>query len=643
MLINRYPRQLLNMMVSAVFYIPIRCMADEITVTQGVIEVIGTRDDFSEGIDQSEMELNQANDLEGLCSSTPNLTVGGSQKVTQKIYLRGIEDTKLSISIDGASQAGQVFQAQGRLAVEPMLLKRVQITQGAGSALDGFGALGGAIEFSTKDADDFLRENQQYGAAFTARHTSNNQGTYINTDLFGRLSERWSALASLGGNKAGNLQDGSGNSYSHTGTDSSYRLLKLSGDLSKHTSLNLSYENQKDEGIRALRPIFQVSDWNPKGWQANNRETITGTYQFHDPAYGLDASVNGYKTHNFVSILDGAERLEGYIDSYGLDIRNSSASREHDLTYGYAQRFDKGVFSTRHASEEGWLSGLYFQAESPLGESLLMSYGGRYDYYQLDTYSGQRFTAKGVSPNINLEYLLSDFWAFKMGYAQSLRGPSVKQVFAIKSSPTGMGLKEEKASNAEISLEYADDSLHAGLGIFVTEIEDVVGFEGTIGPQNRIYENLGDLKTSGYRLWFERNWDKTKLRANYSVTDPELNGKPLNDKYVGVGTAFGDRFIVQASHFLWEYNLELGWQGTFVKALNNPDPITGKKSGYGVHNLYMQWWPADDRWGMTLSVNNLFDHFYYDHATFRYEPDSGDEIGIPASGRDIRLSLSWYM
>lgn len=645
---NTFPKPFLTFSFTVLALAPVVTKASElpqeIPKKTDTIEVMGTPSEAGSGVDQTDIDLQQANDFEDLFSATPNMAVGGSQSISQKIYLRGIQDTKLNVSIDGASQVGQVFQGQGRLAVEPMLLKKVRVSPGAGSALDGFGALGGSIHFQTKNAEDFLHTDQQQGAVVTGRYNTNNNGTHVNTHLFGRLDDNWSALASFGAVDTGNVKDGGGNTYSSTEAENSYQLFKLSGALSDQAKLSLSYDNRKDEGVRPLRSVFRVSDWNPAGWQANNREAFTAAYEFNAQNTLLNLTINAYKTRNSVSIMDGAEQLKGYVDSYGIDLRNTMQFAEHDLIYGYAYRHDNGVFSSRNASEKGQISGLYFQGDSDLGDSLSVGYGGRYDYYQLDTYAGHHLVAKGMSPNANLRYLLSDSWAFKLGYARALRGPSVKQVFAIKSSPSGPDLKEEKASNTEVSLEYSDDRFSAGISAFATEIKDVIGFEGTIGPQNRTYENLGDLKTLGYSLWLEQHWDNTTLRAVYSVTDPELNGEPLNDKYVGVGTAFGNRLVINASHYIWKHNLELGWQGTFVKALNNPDPITGKKPGYGVHNLYMQWHPSThENVELTLSVHNLFDHEYYDHATFRYDPQSGDEIGIPALGRDVRLAMRWYM
>lgn len=620
-------------------------LSDELLQIDDSIQVIGAAEDHSNNLNHEEFSKSQANDLQEVLSSTPNTIVGGSLGISQKIYLRGIEDNKLNVSIDGASQTGQVFQAQGRLSVEPMLLKQVEVTQGAGSALNGFGALGGAVKFHTKDASDFLRPDQKFGTAISTRYSSNNNGLHLNSHLFGAINEQWSSLLSLGVVDTENVKDGAGNSYSATAVENNYILFKLSGSFTEESSLNFSYDRLEDEGIRTLRPNFKESSWNPKGPQANNRETWSIGYQFDDQQDLLDLTANAYKTHNFVSVSENGEVYEGYIDTYGLDLRNSTLLEEHDLVYGFAKQIDKGVFSSENVSEKGWVAGVYIQDVMHLNDYLVLDFGGRYDYYQLDAYGGDKLSAKGFSPNANVTYFLSDELSVKAGYARVLRGPQIKQVFAIKNSPSS-NLKEEIGINKEINIDYLSDTFAMGATFFLTEVKDVIGFLGTIGPQDRTYANLGNLKTKGYSVWARKEWQNSWLQAAYSVTRPELNSKPLNDRYVGVGTSFGDRLMLTASHYLWANHIELGWQSTFVEKLENPELVTGKKDGYDVHNIYMQWQPSTSStgdWEVTISVNNLFDKLYYDHASFRYDPDTGNEIGIPALGRDIRLSISWLM
>ena len=71
---------------------------------------------------------------------------GANRTAAQKIYVRGIEETSLNVSIDGARQGGNLYSHSGDNSnIDPFLLKQVTVEPGTGSALTGPGALGGAI------------------------------------------------------------------------------------------------------------------------------------------------------------------------------------------------------------------------------------------------------------------------------------------------------------------------------------------------------------------------------------------------------------------------------------------------------------------------------------------------------------------
>jgi hemoglobin/transferrin/lactoferrin receptor protein len=75
------------------------------------------------------------------------------------INIRGLEGNRVLMSVDGV-RAPDAFQQGpiqlGRAAIEPTLLKQVDIVRGPGSLIYGEGGLGGVVAFETKDPDDFL-------------------------------------------------------------------------------------------------------------------------------------------------------------------------------------------------------------------------------------------------------------------------------------------------------------------------------------------------------------------------------------------------------------------------------------------------------------------------------------------------------
>ena len=119
----------------------------------------------STDIDLEKVEQSQANSLTEVFKNNSSIEVGGGAINVQRIYLRGIESSNLSISLDGAKQGKNMFQHRSNeLGINPDLLKVVDVNTSPDASKAG--ALGGSIEMSTKDAQDFVRGNKKYGAIF---------------------------------------------------------------------------------------------------------------------------------------------------------------------------------------------------------------------------------------------------------------------------------------------------------------------------------------------------------------------------------------------------------------------------------------------------------------------------------------------
>ena len=606
------------------------------------VEVTGQRILGVDVVDLNDIRKKQANDLEDIFSGEPAITVGGSFGIAQKVYVRGIEDTNLNVSVDGATQAGYLFHHQGRLSIEPEMLKHVEVKAGTGTALDGPGAIGGAIRFETKDADDLLESGERFGSLIKAGYFSNTKGKRLSGSFFGRLNDQWSGLAILGKNDTDNIKTGRGDELDNTKTDQDLGLLKLTGQLTDEHKITLSHEIRNDDGYRNVRPHFYAAGWNSANQQKSRRETSTLGYHYQPGSNLVDLSVTAYKTDSYLTQNEGTDRMDGAgVKSSGFDIRNTTTLRHHTLTYGIDQRSDTGYYiNGRGNDEKGDVVGIYLQDTYQASAALSLSMGARYDDYQLDDADGQSYSATGLSPNLSAIYKFNDQWSVRGGYSQAIRGQKVKEAYLIGYRSNAADLKEEEASNLDLTLTYDADDVHLSAQVFDTRVDDVVATVRT--EQGRFFANAGELKTSGYTLSAAKNWDNAGLSINYSHVKPELDGAPLDDTSMGVGTAFGDTLTVNSNYVLDQLNLELGWNARFVKALTDVPSTHPDKPGYGVHDMYVEWSAmADDQLIVNLSVNNVFDKYYFDHGTFGYDTDEMENIGLPEPGRDVRLTVSY--
>lgn len=606
------------------------------------IEVKGQRILGVDVVDLSDIRKKQANDLEDIFRGEPAITVGGSFGIAQKVYVRGVEDTNLNVSVDGATQAGYLFHHQGRLSIEPEMLKHVEVKAGAGTALDGPGALGGAIRFETKDPQDLLQGDERFGALLKAGYFSNTSGTKLSGSFFGKFNEEWSALAIVGKNDTNNIENGRGVALQNTKTDQDIGLVKIKGQIADNHLLKLSHEIRNDDGFRNVRPHFHAAGWNSANKQKSRRKTSTMNYFYTPDSDVIDLAVTAFHTDAFLTQNEGSDRRDGAgVKSSGFDIRNTTTFGDHNIAYGIDHRSDTGYYiNGRGKDEKGKVTGIYAQDTFDVNNALSVSVGVRFDDYQLDDADDQRFDSSGLSPNVSAIYQLNSQWSIQGSYSQALRGQKVKEAYLIGFRKNAPDLKEEKANNLDFTVAYENDGIRVSAQAFKSTVDDVVGTVRRDG--NRFFGNAGELKTTGFSLSASKQWDNGQIGFNYSHNKPELNGEALDDVKFGIGTAFGDTLTINSSYSLEALNLELGWNARFVKKLSDVPAGNPNKPGYGVHDIYVEWYPMDhDNFYVNLSLNNAFDKYYFDHGTFGYDSDEKQVIGLAEPGRDVRLTLSY--
>lgn len=593
----------------------------------------------------------QASDLEDVFSSDVEVNVGGGHSAAQKLYLRGIEDTLLNISIDGAQQAGQVFHHTGRISIEPELLKRADIQSGTGDATAGPGALGGSIRFVTKDPEDLLRPGQQMGALVKGTYYSNAEGYKVNTSLYGRFNQDWSGMLVATYQDQNDYDDGNGDQVFGTGARQQLGFAKLVGQLTPDQTLRLSYDRREDQGERTQRPQWVVSGFNRAYPLKSVRETYTLNHAWQplaNPLLALETTLYHTTTELTQDVFDRWGKYHGEVESTGMDLRNTSELGSHRITYGIDYRDDKvtaGPTANRSENKEtGSVMGLYVQDSIRMTRDLLLGLGLRYDRYRLDDATDQSFKDTGFSPNVNLRYELTPNLSLLAGHSRALRGPKIRDAFKLDSAANDPNLKAEKARTSELGFEYEQGDWSLGGKLYRTDIRDVIAdFLG--GP--RLYENSGDLRSKGFVLNTAYHWSQVSAGISFHRNDARIDGQRLNVyEHNGLGTSMGDTWIL---HSDWRASerLELGWQGRFVRRLDNLRTSVGTvdKPGYGVHDLYLSWQPLQqDQLTLSLTLKNVFDKQYLDHASnedFEGIPGYDGVVGSAEAGREWRIGLAW--
>tara|TARA_R110000764_G_scaffold8152_4_gene27835 strand:- start:28526 stop:30496 length:1971 start_codon:yes stop_codon:yes gene_type:complete len=615
------------------------------------LEITGERlKQKASNISAEELEHYQASDLEDAFSSQPEISVGGGHSVAQKLYMRGLEDTLLSISIDGAQQAGQTFHHTGRINVEPELLKEVDVRAGTTDALAGPGALGGSIRFITKDPEDLLRAGEDFGALVKGGYFSNAEGYKANATLFGRFSEDWSAMLVGTYQDQNDYEDGNGDTITGTGSRQNLGFAKLVGHLTDAQTVRFSYERREDDGERNQRPQWVNSSFNLAYPLTNQRETWNLGYELNpDDNPLLDLAVTTYQTSNELeqNVIGRWGLYNAEAKSWGADVRNTSLLGGHELTYGVDYRRDEITAGpgTDPTSEEqdGKVYGVYAQDYWQLGDRWLLGFGGRYDTYKFNSADGQNFDESGFSPNASLGFQATRNLNLHVAHTQAFRGPQVRDGFKAEVATLDPSLKPEKARTNEIGFDYANGGWLLSGKLYRTDIKDAIADPV---PNPTMFINAGDLESKGYLLQTAYHWDAISVGLSYHHNDATIDGEDLNVyEHNGLGTSIGDTWVANAD-YRFSDSLEMGWQGRFVERLDSVETGVGviDKAGYGVHDIYASWQPKrNDDLTLSLTVKNLLDKQYLDHASnedFQSIPGYGGIIGSYEPGREVRLGVA---
>jgi len=653
-------------------------LADELDNKKSDIEsivVVGNTTNVE--ITPEQLEKYQANDLEDIFRQTPSVTVGGSLGIAQKIYVRGVEDILLNVTVDGAPQTSSLFHHIGRVSIEPELLQSVEVQAGAGEATSGTGAIGGAIRFKTKSADDLLEEGKNFGAiAKTGGFT--NDGHKESISLYGKVSDRVSVLASHVNVSRENMEDGDGKEILGTAADQSLTFLKINAQLTDNQDLTVSYESRKEEGEFAKQTNWGVVEGAPLSKSEGERETMVLNHSWYLNDF-INLETTLYNTES--SFQRELFTWIASIETKGFDIRNTSEFDAHSLTYGIERQTDEVNASSYEDfggihKEEGTVTGVYVQDHWQVLDSLMLSFGLRQDKYELDHTSesaqwikndqGQwviavdgngapvtstnEFSIKkqdGISKNIGLVFDITEELSLSASYAEALRGRQIADGFTLGELTFNPNLEPEEVENREIGLKYNDGTFIFEASAYVSEIEGVV-YDKFKGREGVVYENIGDLETQGFELVAGYQYNGFDVLLSYSNNDVELNNAPfvwpdstaetgsssvvLNGvdlaayEYGGLGNAGGNSWNLNLNYELND-QIALGWNFNYVESLEDIEVfhrslelawVTGleqiNKPSYQVHDIYVKYLPFDNV-TIDLAIQNVFDESYLSHGS----------------------------
>ncbi|MBU5617782.1 TonB-dependent receptor [Psychrobacter sp. TAE2020] len=631
----------------------------------------------------------QANHLSDFLNVVPGVTVGGTSAVNQRIRIRGLDDTSLKVTIDGARQEGTLFYHMGDVTIDPDLLKQAEVSVGNNSVTLGNDALGGAVAFKTVDAADLLRPGQKVGAKLNIGYASNNDELLTSATVYGAPTDNIDLLAYYGKRDANAGEDGEGRKIQTEESKGENILLKAGAYIAEDHHVGASLSSTENSGRFPLRPDFPASpgpnSWNPVIPQKVKRDTYALDYSYNPVNKLIDVDTNVYQTKTRILRDSDYVKNPGYefdaqVKTTGVKIQNTSvidstvgshkliAGVEHYKKESDYNGVERGTTNPVSGTDEATNTSLYLEDQWQMGK-LTLTPGLRYDRYQSPEFVSAGKTYNNVVGALAASYEIAPSTQIFASYTQLFNGPDLSQaVFNADGTGTFVNsdLKAEEGDNAEVGitttlrgLTIADDSLQLTGKYFETNIENYLefvrsggshpGLDCTTGQLNGKCQGMTnkdeDYKIKGVELSADYKVDSFSMGLSYAHarSKGEESGYSISS-VTGSSSDSGDKYMVNLAYAPTD-TTELGWRSTYVADLTpNTEKAELKKPNYDVHDIFMSYMPTQvEGLKATLGVYNIFDKTYASHASRIIEPRPEDGYLRTdfEPGRNIKASLSY--
>ncbi|MGL6210021.1 MAG: TonB-dependent receptor plug domain-containing protein, partial [Paracoccaceae bacterium] len=201
--------------------------------------------------DQEDLDREQPSSIRDVFDTVPGVqTVGSTSRPLGLAFnIRGIGNTeqpasesRIIVTVDGIPKFYEQYR-MGAFFSDVELYKRVEVLRGpAAGTLYGSGAVGGIVNFTTKDASDFLAEGETSALRFRLGYESNGDGALASVIYAVRPTDSFEFLGALNYRRSGDVEDGSGAVIDGTSFGTPSGLLKGTWTLDGGQKLRFSVQ-----------------------------------------------------------------------------------------------------------------------------------------------------------------------------------------------------------------------------------------------------------------------------------------------------------------------------------------------------------------------------------------------------------------
>lgn len=617
-------------------------------------------------VDREEIERRQGQSIDDLVKDLPGVDANGVPRNTVKqITIRGLSDERVVIRLDGVRDNFSSGH-RGRIFLDPDLLKQVDIVRGPGSLLFGSGAMGGALNMRTIDAEDILKKGATLGGRAKVGYQTNNSERMASLTGAARASGA-DVVANVTRCSNGNFHDGPGTDIPYSGDEIWSGLFKLGYDIAPGNRIGFSTIQFRDDHTIPLDANLGNSTATSS---IVDRDTAQRSYAINW-AYAsptnrhLDLKTNIYR--NEVDIYEKGvggsattinRRDATKLRTNGYDLQNTSrfalgGSDAHALTYGvdgYADGQDSsrnGAPRTDYPVAEQRVYGIFVQDELDFGKWVTLTPGLRYDRARKSaTGSATTSDVEHFSPKATLAVHVTPWASPYLSYAEAFRVPSLTELYVSGQHFPGNNwvpnpnLRPETAENKEggVNLRFSDvlrpgDRLRARAAYFVNDVADYI--QEVVTATTSTVTNVSSARIKGGELemrYDARTWFGA-VGASALRGDNLATGQPLSDTPADkVSFTLGYRFL--------DSGVTLGGRSVANAAQDRMPTGSQTTGGYAVWDVFASWQPTDELlrdFRFDLAVDNLFDKAYRRSNWNTSAPSAR----FYETGRNAKLAVSW--
>lgn len=634
------------------------------TVVLPPVEVSGgtlARGGVSEiNVTSADLERKNPSNIKDVFADQPGIEVGSSIPMSQKVYVHGIEETNLAVSIDGGRQNNKVFHHNATTLIDPSFLKAARVDAGVAPADAGPGALGGSIAYETKNARDMLLEGKRIGAFVKSTFNTNGNVSINNLAGYG-ATDNVDALGYFTLGRGGKFEAGNGDTVLGTGTDLLSGLGKIGFETDAGYRMEFTHEMVVDEAKRPFRAnTGSILFVPPRPYEPLvrdyrlDRQNTTFTFShtaptgLWDPKVVLAYSGTEISLMNYPRpVISPPYPLDGKTSSFNGKAENTFHMSLGSVTAGADFYADKASLDDKFdaSREEAQNVGVYAQARLEPWSRTRLSFGARGDHQNFTSTTNEDFTNSGFSGNVSGEFdIIANHLTAKAGYSHVWAGIPLAENFLM--NPLWIYLNGPEVVTSD-NVTAGLVARHSGFTlegtVFRTEIDNArQPIYRAFNPATGIYGAIRtrDIESQGFEIGLGYEWASGFVRFKYAKIDVEVDGLPVDsDTGNYLAAPAGDIFTLTAAHTFEQWGVTIGGDLEFAPEYDNVVPGSPAYKAYTVVNGFAEYKPIS-RPNLTFraEVANIFDETYADRAT--YGQEFGTVTPLYEPGRSFLLSAS---